>query len=65
MVKPEISTFKVKFDFESQSQSPHKITGISNKVFCTSGRNLVILAWMGDELLRRQTSSSELGKIWL
>ena len=30
--------------------SPKKTTGILTKLFCTSGPNLVILAWMGDEL---------------
>ena len=50
MVKPEILTFKVKFDLEGQSQSPSKTIGNLNNVFCTSGPNLVILAWMGDKL---------------
>ena len=45
-----------KFDFlsqiwpwRSQSIAP-KTIGILTKVFCTSGPNLVILAWTGDEL---------------
>ena len=47
--------FEVKFDLEDHSQSPPKTIGILNKVFYTYGPNLVILAWMGDELSRRQT----------
>ena len=46
-----------KFDFLSQiwpwrsrCQLPPKTMGILIFVFCTSGPNLVILAWMGDEL---------------
>ena len=31
-------------------QLSHKTIGILANVFCTSGPNLVILAWMGDEL---------------
>ena len=46
--------FKVKFDLEGQGQSPSKIR-ILTKVFYTYGRNLVILAWTGDELSRGQT----------
>ena len=44
VVKPEILTFKVKFDLEGQCQSLSKTIGILTKVFCTSGPNLVILA---------------------
>ena len=47
--------FKVKFDLEGQGQSPPKTIGILTKVFYTYGPNLVILAWMGDELSRGQT----------
>ena len=46
--------FEVKFDFEDQGQSPPKTIGILTKVFYTCGPNLVILAWTGDELSRRQ-----------
>ena len=42
--------FEVTFDLEGQGQSPPKTIGILNKVFYTNGPNLVILAWMGDEL---------------
>ena len=42
--------FEVKFELEGQGQSPPKTIGILNKVFYTYGPNLVILAWMGDEL---------------
>ena len=41
---------KIKFDLGGQGQLPPKSLGILTKVFCTSGPNLVILAWMGDEL---------------
>ena len=47
--------FEVKFDLEGQGQSPPKTIGILIKVFYTYGPNLVILAWTGDELSRRQT----------
>ena len=47
--------FEVKFDLEGQGQSPPKTIGILTKVFYTYGPNLVILAWTGDELSRRQT----------
>ena len=46
--------FKVKFDLEGQGQSPLKTIDILTKVFDTYGPNLVILAWTGDELSRRQ-----------
>ena len=48
--------FEVKFYIEGQSQSPPKTTGILTKVFYTYGPNLVILAWMGDELSCGQAS---------
>ena len=47
--------FEVKFDLEGQGQSPPKTIGILTKVFYTYGPNLVILAWMGDELSHGQT----------
>ena len=47
--------FEVKFDLEGQGQSPPKTIGILNIVFYTYAPNLVILAWMGDELSRGQT----------
>ena len=50
VVRPENSTFSVKFDPEGQGQLPPKTIGILTKVFCTSGPNLVILVWMGNEL---------------
>ena len=46
--------FEVKFDLEGQGQSLPKTIGILTKVFYTYGPNLVILAWMGDELSRGQ-----------
>ena len=48
--------FEVKFDLESQGQSPPKTIGTLTKVFYTYGTNLVILAWTGDELSRGQAS---------
>ena len=48
--------FEVKFDLEGQGQSPPKTIGILTMVFYTYGPNLVILAWMGDELSCEQTS---------
>ena len=48
----QILTYKVKFDLESQGQLPHKTIWILTKVFYISDPNLVVLAWMGDELSR-------------
>ena len=42
--------FKVKFDLEGQGRLPPQTIGALTKVFYTYGPNLVILAWMGDEL---------------
>ena len=50
VVKPEILTFKVKFDLEGQGKSHHKTIRILTRQFRTSGPNLVILDWTGDEL---------------
>ena len=46
--------FGVQFDPEGQNQLSHETIGIRTKLFCTSGPNLVILAWTGDELSRGQ-----------
>ena len=46
--------FQVKFDLEDQSRSSPITIGTQIKVFCISGPNLVILAWMGYELSCRQ-----------
>ena len=46
---------EVKFDLEGHGQSSPKTIGILTKVFYTYGPNLVILAWMGDELSPGQT----------
>ena len=48
--------FEVKFDLEVQGQLTPKTIGILTKVFCSSGPNLVILAWTGDKLSRGQAS---------
>ena len=50
VVRPENSTFQIKFDLEGQGQLPPKTIGILTKIFSTYGPNLVILAWMGNEL---------------
>ena len=50
VVKLENLTFQLKFDLEGQGQLPPKTIRILTNVFCTSGPNLVILAWMGAEL---------------
>ena len=47
-VKPENLTFYVKFDLEGHGQLPRKTIETLTKVSCTSGPNLLILAWMGD-----------------
>ena len=44
----------VKFDLESQGWSLLKTIGILTKAFYSCDPNLVILTWIGDELLRRQ-----------
>ena len=46
--------FGFQFDLEGQGQMSHNTIGILTKLFCTSGPNLVILAWTGDELSCRQ-----------
>ena len=48
--------FEVKFDLEVQGQLTPKTIGILIKVFCSSGPNLVILAWTGDKLSSGQAS---------
>ena len=48
--------FEVKFDLESQGQSPLKTIGILTKVFYTFGPNLAILAWTGPELSHGQAN---------
>ena len=48
--------FEVKFDLKVQDQLTPKTIGILTKVFCSSGSNLVILAWTGDKLSRGQAS---------
>ena len=49
--------FENKFNLTGHAQSTPKTTGISNKVFITSGSNLVALAWTGDELSRGQAQN--------
>ena len=38
-------------------QSTPKTIGILTKLFCTSGPNLVLLSWTGDELSRGQAQN--------
>ena len=42
--------FENKLNLTCHAQSTPKTIGILTKVFCTSGPNLVVLAWTGDEL---------------
>ena len=49
--------FEIKLNLTYQAQSTPKIIKMLTKVFCTSGPNLVILAWTGDELLRGQAQN--------
>ena len=53
----KIWLFKVISDLEGQGQLPQKTIRILTKEFCTSGPNLVILAWMSDELLCGQAQN--------
>ena len=46
--------FGVQFVLEGQSQSPHKTIEIFTKLFCITGPNLVILAWISDDLFHGQ-----------
>ena len=46
--------FEIQLNLPYQAQSTPTITRIVTKVFCTSGPNLLILAWTGDELSRGQ-----------
>ena len=38
-------------------QSTHETIGILTKLFCSSGQNLVVLAWTGDELSHGQAQN--------
>ena len=40
-----------------QPTPPPQTTGILTKLFLTSGPNLVVLAWTGEELLRGQAQN--------
>ena len=48
--------FDLIFDLEGHGQWLHKTIGTLTKLFCTFDPNLVILAWMGPELLLGQAS---------
>ena len=49
--------FKIKLNLTYQARSTPKIIGILTKVYCTSGPNLVILAWTGDVLSHGQVQN--------
>ena len=49
--------FENKLNLTCQAQSTPKTIGILTKVFCTSGPNLVVLAWTGDELSHGETQN--------
>ena len=49
--------FENKFNLTCQAQSTPKTIGILIKVFCTSGPNLVVLAWTGDKLSHGQAQN--------
>ena len=49
--------FEIELNLTYQARSTLKIIGILPKLFCTSGLNLVILAWTGDELFSRQAQN--------
>ena len=49
--------FENKLNLTCQAQSTPKTIGILTKVFCTSGPNLVALAWTGDELSHGQAQN--------
>ena len=48
--------FQVKFYLADHGRSVHKTIGTLTKVFCIFGPNLVILAWKGVKLSRREAS---------
>ena len=49
--------FKIENEIEDQNQSIPKLIGISTRVFCTFGPNVVILAWTSDELSCREAQN--------
>ena len=51
--------FENMFYLTCHAQSTPKTTGILIKVFCTSGPNLVVLAWTGDELSHGKAQNGE------
>ena len=46
--------FEMELNLTCHDQSTTQTTRILTKVFCTSGPNLVVLAWTGDELSHGQ-----------
>ena len=65
--------FKLLMDFDvcllctinlkGPGQLPPKTIGILTKLFCTSGPNSAVLAWMGNELWCEQAQNG--GRVWL
>ena len=49
--------FENKLNLTCEAQSTPKTIGILTKLFCTSGPNLVVLAWMGNELWYREAQN--------
>ena len=49
--------FENKLNLTCEAQSTPKTIGILTKVFCTSGPNLVVLAWTDDELSHRKAQN--------
>ena len=49
--------FENKLNLTCHAQSTSTTIGILTKVFCTSGPNLVVLTWTGDELSREQAQN--------
>ena len=57
MIQPENLTLKSKFTYKVKDNCPHQTIKILINVFSTSGANLVVLAWKGDELSHRQAKN--------
>ena len=55
--------FKIENEIDDQDQLIPKLIGILTQAFCTFGPNLVVLAWTGDELSRRE--AQKWGNFWL
>ena len=49
--------FEIKLNLTCQFNQPTDNKDLNQVILCTSGPNLVVLAWTGDELLRGQTQN--------